>query len=119
MTTLRQNGAILIEDDNIENIGNFGDAEYTIVAYESLREIAMFLLEHNINKSLDELCDSIADKRVKETFKLKHTQITYEAYHKALTVSRPEIQRNYMDYFNRNSLDAIVVPTTLMVTIFK
>jgi len=63
--------------------------------------------------TLADIVAQIASPDVKAAFGSVMSDAFGAAYHDALTVQRPALQRIFADYFCNNSLDAILFPTTI------
>ena len=74
----------------------------------------MYMLHQNYGKSLKDVCNQILDNKVKDAFLNHHANISYADYHDAITVQRPKLKRVYKEYFQRNNITVLAVPTTLV-----
>jgi len=111
---MKSRGAVLVEAD-IPNIGKLNEAvSFTVVLYEVLRELAMYLAKGGSSLNVRDLIAKVAGPAERGILQsqLGIDAVTAKAYREALTVHRPKLQAAYAAYFKQRGLAALVVPTT-------
>ena len=80
-----------------------------------LKGAPQYLKDNNIPIILEELQDKLASPDVKE--KIPHIMTSpppEQVYKEALEVFRPQLQQQFIDYFTKYKVDAIIFPTTTL-----
>lgn len=114
LSTLRDSGALLVEED-VPEIGELNDrVSFPLVLYEVLRELSAYLYQHGSSLTVRELVSRIDSAGVRTTLEplLDEDQIPAAVYRDALVTHRPALQAAYASYFEDHDVRALVVPTT-------
>ena len=111
--TLIKNGAELIEINSTELLKANADCSFDYLFYETNQDLSQYLLQHNINLSLEDINDKIASSDVKELFKfvMKKSGKTSLDYSNLINVKRVTLKRAYQEIFNTYNIQALVFPT--------
>ena len=110
---LQQAGAETIEKD-ISGIGEQNaKVGFPIVLYETGILLTGYLERYSPHLSLEGLAAQIASPDVKGVFEaITSGAVTEADYRQALDVERPKLQQMVQRYFDENSIDVILFPTT-------
>ena len=113
LARLSEAGVELIET-SIANIGELNDkVGFPIVLFETAQLLPKYLDTYMPGTSIEQLVDQIASPDVKEVISdAVGGAIPKEVYLDALNTQRPILQKAYADYFQSQSLDAMIFPTT-------
>jgi len=86
---------------------------------EVLKDLPAYLEKYAPNISVEDVVSQVASPDVKEIisyqFAPKNRQQILKAYNIAISSLKPALLQNYQHYFDRNQLDAIALPTALVV----
>lgn len=112
---LRDAGATLVSAD-IKHIAAANAAvSFPVVLYETKRALQAYLLHTGTNVTLAQLYEEIASADVREIMdQVMSDAVPEEVYRKALTISRPQLQTLYRDYFAALDIEVALLPTTPM-----
>ena len=113
VAALRDAGATLITAD-IKHIATANAAvSFPVVLYETKRALQTYLFHTRTNVTLARLYDEIASADVREIMgQVMSDSVPEDVYRKALTISRPQLQRLYRDYFAALDIEAVLLATT-------
>jgi Asp-tRNAAsn/Glu-tRNAGln amidotransferase A subunit and related amidases len=113
---LRDRGVVLVEAD-ILDLATLNDrVSSPIVAFESPRDLSLYLAEHGTGVSLSELISAIASPDVKGALEslIGPGAIPLAVYQNVIHIHRPALQAAYEAYFRQFDVAALVFPTTLL-----
>ncbi len=116
LAALAEAGVELVEAD-IADIGALNDAVgFPVALFEFMQDLPRFLDENGTGLSMRQMLDGAGSPDVKGLFasQMGPEAMPEAAYRQAMDVDRPRLQATYADYFEANSLDAIIFPTTPM-----
>ena len=113
LQSLKKAGAELVDVDfPLEFADDMIGAFFDLITYETYRLIPKYLKDQNAPVSFDELCKQIGDPVVKEII-MTANKISDEQYRQCQQqVER--VRQLFDNYFKTNSLEAFVVPTTIL-----
>ena len=113
LNRLSEAGVELVET-SIANIGELNDnVGFPIVLYETAQLLPAYLETHMPSVNIEQLIEQIASPDVKQVIgDAVVGAIPEDVYLEALNTHRPVLQKAYADYFQNQSLDAMVFPTT-------
>jgi indoleacetamide hydrolase len=106
---LAAHGAVLVEVDLSATVPIMERSGLLIPAYETTRELAAYLLEHDAPFGPRQVIDNIAGEAEREVWT---SRIDPAAYREALVVDRPALQALYAGAFAAHAVEALVLPTT-------
>ncbi len=120
---LKQQGAILIDNANIDTVGKWDDAEYQVLLYEFKNDINHYLANtgSKVPKSLAELISfnkQHAQQEMpyfgQEIFVLAEQKqdLTSKEYLDALATAKQQSQQGIDDVLQKYKLDLLIAPTT-------
>lgn len=114
---LRDAGAEVIEIDLGDEFSTLANTTTWNLFFRETRDaIAGFLQENGVPTSFDEIYRDLKPglKEVWQHLVLPTGSkwLTPDAYHNALTVDRPKIQRLFAEAFAKSGADALIMPTT-------
>lgn len=111
---LKAAGAIIVED-NIADIDKLDrDVDFPMSLYECKRDFVGFFEPYGIK--IEDVIAKIGSPDVKypfDHFVLGDEAVTKEAYDEVMNKFRPIMIKAYEDYFARNQVDFIIIPTTV------
>ena len=110
---LKAAGAVIVEDDiaDIDKLDR--DVDFPMSLYECKRDFVGFFEPYGIK--IEDVIAKIGSPDVKypfDHFVLGDEAVTKEAYDEVMTKFRPIMIKAYEDYFARNKVDFIIIPTT-------
>ncbi len=117
MRRLRDAGAEVVEIDLGDEFSTLANTTTWNLFFRETRDaIAGFLQENGVPTSFDEIYRDLKPG-LKEVWKhlvlpTGAKWLTPDAYHNALTVDRPEIQRLFTEAFENSGAEALILPTT-------
>jgi mandelamide amidase len=106
---LATHGAVLVEVDLSALPPIMERSGLLIPAYETARELAAYLLEHDAPFGPRQVIDNIAGEAERHIWTMR---IEPAAYREALVVDRPKLQAHYAAAFAEHRVEALVLPTT-------
>jgi Asp-tRNA(Asn)/Glu-tRNA(Gln) amidotransferase A subunit family amidase len=114
LEALRRRGAVLVYA-NVTNVAQLDfDAGFPAALYEMPRTLDAYLAHHNSTLRYDDVAAQARSPDVRELMQSARGEgaVSDEAYHKAIHVGRPALQKAYRDYLAVYNVEAVVVPTT-------
>jgi mandelamide amidase len=111
---LRREGAVIVSAD-IPGLHDLAArAAWPISAYEVVRDVPAFLAGRTAAIDIGEIVARIASPVVRQRFNPPAADpVKLEAaYHEAMEVHRPKLQRLLADHFTKHRLHALIFPTT-------
>lgn len=110
---LKAAGVIIVEDDiaDIDKLDR--DVDFPMSLYECKRDFVGFFAPYGLK--IEDVISQIGSPDVKypfEHFVLGNEAVTKAAYDEVMTRFRPAMIKAYEDYFARNNVDFIIIPTT-------
>ncbi len=114
LTRLKAAGVTLVTRDL--DVGELNQkVSFPIVLYETKKLLPLYLASRKIGLTLPELQAKIKSPDVKKIFgDLIRKGIPEDVYQNAIHNLRPQLQKVFRDYFSRQRVDAIIIPTTPM-----
>ena len=114
LALIAESGATLVEIDMPDLFSLNQKMSMPIAVFETLRDLSDYLSRNNIGISLEQLVDAVKSPDVKHVMQasMGEHNIPEEVYLEAVNVLRPQLQAMYRDYFQQNSIDAMLLPTT-------
>ncbi|MEA2179058.1 MAG: indoleacetamide hydrolase [Solirubrobacteraceae bacterium] len=106
---LATHGAVLIDVDLSAMPEVHAKAGLVIPVYESTREMAAYLLEHDAPFGPKDIIDNIAGEPEREIWTMR---VDAADYREALVVHRPALQALYAIAFADHAIEALILPTT-------
>lgn len=111
---LKAAGAVIVEDDiaDIDKLDR--DVDFPMSLYECKRDFVGFFEPYGIK--IEDVIGQIGSPDVKgayDNFVLGEQAVTKEAYDEVMNKFRPIMVKAYEDYFARNQVDFIIIPTTV------
>lgn len=110
---LKAAGVEIIEDDIAEIDKLDRDVDFPMSLYECKRDFVGFFEPYGIK--IEDVIAKIGSPDVKypfDHFVLGDEAVTQEAYDEVMTKFRPIMVKAYENYFTRNKVDFIIIPTT-------
>ncbi len=111
-------GAILIEADIAGVMGCNPRVGRPIATGEVIRDLPDYLGKYAVNIRISEVLQQVASPDVRAAiqyqFNPENRADIEKAYQLAINHSKPELARNYQQYFDDNQLDIIAFPTVLV-----
>jgi amidase/aspartyl-tRNA(Asn)/glutamyl-tRNA(Gln) amidotransferase subunit A len=122
LTVLKKQGAIIVDNTNIESIGQWDDAEFTVLLYEFKADLNRYLANtgNNVPKSLAELITFNQQNASTEmpyfgqeifTMAQATNGLNSDKYKKALTLAKTSAQQGIKNTLNKYQLDLLIAPT--------
>ena len=112
---LRKDKRITLVEIDIKQVYKLhGEVNFPIVAYEAYHDLISYLKKYDTGVTLEKLVDKIASPDVKEIYKtviIGDIADKKPAYDNAISI-RPHLIDVYETLFAKNTLDAIIAPTT-------
>ena len=110
---LQQNGATLIEVDSKSLKNATDDCSIDYLMYEFNQDLSQYLVENDINISLEDINKQIASPDVKQLFQevLNKGGKTKTDFIEFIHVKRLAVKRAYQEMFCKYNLKALVFPT--------
>jgi len=106
---LATNGAVLVEIAMPTLREVHERSNLVIPPYETVRELAVYLLDHDAPFGPRQVIDNIAGGFEREIWTMRIEPATYR---EALVVHRPALQALYADAFAEHAVEALLLPTT-------
>lgn len=106
-------GVTLVEAD-VADVGALNGAiSFPVALFEFMQDLPLFLKEHGLDHSLQDVCDGVGSPDVKGVFlsQLGEDAMPEAVYRQAMDVERPRLQTAYAHYFSDHRLDAAIFPT--------
>ena len=113
LTRMAASGIELIEVDIPEAGALNAAVSAPIARFEFVRDLAIYLKEHELELSVHDILKGVESPDVKEvlTDELGSKSTPEAVYVRALTEHRPKLRKAYANYFATNGLDAAIFPT--------
>lgn len=113
LSQLSAAGIELVMVDLVDESALSEQIGFPVVLYETNQLIPQFLKQNIPNLSMQDFIKGISSPDVKAIFQMIVEQpIAEDVYKKSINVLRPQLQAGYRQYFERNKLDAMIVPAT-------
>jgi mandelamide amidase len=128
LTKLRQAGVTIVEVDMPELLKLNNAASFPVALYEAYDDLKAYLAKYPTGKTVEQIAAAIASKDVKGTYDGLVVPRKLPApsgppvdaapiYQAAMKDARPALAQHFADTFARNSIDALLAPTTPAVAV--
>lgn len=114
LALLKEAGAVLVETE-VKNVAQLsGPISLPIIAYEALRDIAMYLNRHRSPITAWQIAEQVAGSLEKSLLanELFGEPVRDEVYRDILATARPALIHAYHTCFDESRIEALVLPTT-------
>ncbi len=111
-------GVIFIGEDLIDVETLNAAVSFPVALYEFMQDLPKYLVENEVPLTISDVFEQIGSEDVKAVFgsQMGPDAMPSAVYQEAMSIHRPKLRQTYANYFTDNRVDAVLFPTSPLVT---